>query len=108
MYVNYLFCMNEVKARRKSDYFIYIPEEHKVLFPTTSRKRSTSIQKKDVLNIKLPAITRVDISNNSISFHNSFMIYNARKLPSIKKRKNSLVMLSNHYHKLDQSSQVNF
>lgn len=108
MYVNYLFCMNEKRRKKSSEYFIRIPEEQLVPFPSAGRKRSVSPYRKEAVYIKFPMIKSSDASSKHFDLNSSVTISHAGKLPKITQRKTSLLTMSHHHSKLDQSSQANF
>ena len=108
MYVNYLFCVNENRKKKKSDYFIHMPNDHLIPFPSAGRKRSVSPQRRDSTDVKFPLIKSTDTSSRHINLNSSVIIHQAGILPIINRRKNSILTIIHKQPKLDQSSQANF
>ena len=108
MYVNSLFCVNEKRKKKNSDYFIHMPNEQLIPFPSAGRKRSVSLQRRDSAIVRFPAIKGGDTSSRHINLNSSVIIHQAGILPIINRRKNSILTIIHKQPKLDQSSQANF
>lgn len=106
MYVNYLFCINESRRKRKTDYFIYIPTENKSGFEKIYRRGSISVPKKDHLSLKLPIVKQLNKSKKLINLNETFIVTHAVRFPNLKRHRRSLI-ISHPYKKLDQSSEAN-